>query len=139
MKFYKCNICGKIIAIVKETTTDTYCCGQVMREILPKTDEGGLEEKHVPVVIKDKTKLTVFIGELPHPMNIDHHIEWIAIRTNKGNQRKCVDNQEEAKAVFYLDEDEKVITVYAHCNLHGLWKRDLCPCANKEEGCTCTK
>lgn len=139
IKFYKCNVCGKIVAIVKDTGTETFCCGQTMKEIIPKTKEGDLEDKHVPVVIRDRTKLIVFIGEEPHPMDEEHHIEWVAIRTNKGNQRKCIDNQEEARVVFYLDENEKVITVYAHCNIHGLWKRDLCRCANKEEGCTCTK
>ena len=47
MKFYKCEICGKIVAMVKETPVDTMCCGQAMRELVPGTTDGATE-KHVP-------------------------------------------------------------------------------------------
>ena len=33
MKFYRCSICGKIIAMVKETNVDTICCGKPMVEV----------------------------------------------------------------------------------------------------------
>ena len=35
MKFYKCDICGKIVAMVRETAVDTICCGKPMRELVP--------------------------------------------------------------------------------------------------------
>ena len=139
MRFYKCSICGKIVAVVNEGAGETICCNLPMEELTPKTEEGALDEKHIPVLVRENNKLTVFIGELPHPMDTNHHIEWIALCTNKGNQRKYINNQKEAKVTFNLDPDEKVLVVYAYCNIHGLWKRDLCACTFRKDICACMK
>ena len=48
MKFYRCDVCGKIVAMVKETAVSTICCGKPMRELVPGTTDGAAE-KHVPV------------------------------------------------------------------------------------------
>ena len=37
MKFYKCKICGKVIAMLKDTGVDTICCGSEMVEIKAST------------------------------------------------------------------------------------------------------
>ena len=44
VKFYRCKICGKIVAIVNETAVPTICCGQEMYELLPNTTEGAFED-----------------------------------------------------------------------------------------------
>ena len=121
MKFYKCEICGKIVAMVKETPVDTMCCGQAMRELVPGTTDGAAE-KHVPVYTLEGNTVKVKIGSVEHPMTDAHHIEWIAIETENGNQRKELKPGDKPEATFALIPRDKVKSVYEYCNLHGLWK-----------------
>lgn len=121
MKFYKCEICGKIVAMVKETPVDTMCCGQAMRELVPGTTDGAAE-KHVPVYTLEGNTVKVKVGSVEHPMTDAHHIEWIAIETENGNQRKELKPGDKPEATFALVPRDKVKSVYEYCNLHGLWK-----------------
>jgi len=120
-KFYKCEHCGNIIAMVKNTGVPVVCCGEKMKEIVPGTVDASLE-KHVPVFeIKDNV-VFVTVGAALHPMEEKHFIEWISLQTSAGNQRKVLKPGAEPKAQFALCEGETVEAVYAYCNLHGLWK-----------------
>lgn len=121
MKFYKCEICGKIVAMVKETPVETMCCGQAMRELVPGTTDGAVE-KHVPVYTVEGNTVTVKVGSAEHPMADVHHIEWIAIETENGNQRKELKPGDKPEATFALVPHDKVKSVYEYCNIHGLWK-----------------
>ena len=121
MKFYKCEICGKIVAMVKETPVDTMCCGQPMRELVPGTTDGA-KEKHVPVYTVAGDTVTVKVGSAEHPMMDAHRIEWIAIETENGNQRKELKAGDKPEATVALVPYDKVKSVYEYCNLHGLWK-----------------
>ena len=121
MKFYKCEICGKITAMVKETPVDTMCCGQAMRELVPGTTDGAAE-KHVPVYTVEGNTVKVKVGSAEHPMTDAHHIEWIAIETENGNQRKELKAGDKPEATFALVPRDKVKSVYEYCNIHGLWK-----------------
>ena len=120
MKFYKCKHCGKIIAIVNEKPVPTICCGEAMVEMVPNTEDGA-HEKHIPVYKVEGNIVHVEVGEVLHPMLEGHYIEWIALETNFGNQRKKLKPGEEPKADFALLPEEKVIRVIEHCNLHGLY------------------
>lgn len=120
MKFYKCKHCGKIIAIVNERKVPTICCGEPMEEMIPNTSDGA-HEKHVPVVEVEGNVAHVKVGEVEHPMLEAHYIEWIALETNFGNQRKKLNPGDAPKADFALLPGEKVIRVVEHCNLHGLY------------------
>lgn len=121
MKYYVCEHCGNIIEKVNDAGVPVMCCGQKMTEIIPGTSDGALE-KHVPVFSVDGNKVSVTVGEVEHPMLEAHYIEWIAVETSKGFQRKMLKPQEAPKAEFFITEDESVEAVYAYCNLHGLWK-----------------
>ena len=121
MKFYKCDVCGKIVAMVKATDVDTVCCGQPMRELVPGTTDGAME-KHVPVYTVSGSTVTVKVGSVEHPMTDAHRIEWIAIETESGNQRKELKAGDKPEATFALVPQDKVKSVYEYCNLHGLWK-----------------
>ena len=121
MKFYKCEICGKIVAMVKETPVETMCCGQAMRELVPGTTDGAAE-KHVPVYTVEGNTVKVKVGSAEHPMTDAHHIEWIAIETENGNQRKELKPGDKPEATFALVPRDKVKSVYEYCNIHGLWK-----------------
>lgn len=120
MKFLKCKICGKIVAVVNERQVPTICCGQPMEEMVPNTSDGAVE-KHVPVFEVEGNIVHVKVGSVDHPMLDNHYIEWIAIQTNLGNQRKVLKPGEKPEAEFALLPGEKVLAVLEHCNLHGLF------------------
>ncbi len=121
MKFYRCKHCGQIIAIVKKTGARIVCCGEEMEEIIPGSVDASLE-KHVPVYEVKGNEVMVKIGSVDHPMIPEHYIEWVAIQTNNGNQRKTLKPNEAPVVKFALGEGDKVEAVYAYCNLHGLWR-----------------
>ena len=121
MKFYRCPHCGQIIAIVKATGVPIVCCGEPMAEVVPGTTDASLE-KHVPVVNVEGNTVHVRVGSASHPMVPEHYIEWIAIQTKLGNQRKQLSPGDEPKSCFSICDGDEVETVYAYCNLHSLWK-----------------
>ena len=121
MKFYRCKHCGQIIAIVKGTGVPVKCCGENMEEIIPGSVDAAVE-KHVPVYEVKDGKVLVTVGSVNHPMLDEHYIEWIAVQTKSGNQRKSLAPGAEPKACFSICEGDEVEAVYAYCNLHGLWK-----------------
>ena len=121
MKFYRCKHCGQIVAVVKATGVPIICCNEPMEEIVPGTTDAAVE-KHVPVYTVDGTKVTVKVGSVEHPMQPEHYIEWIALKTNSGNQRKALKSSDKPEAVFAINEGDTVEAVYAYCNLHSLWK-----------------
>ena len=122
LKFYKCKHCGNIIAVVKASGAPISCCGEKMTEIVPGTADAAVE-KHVPVVEIKDGKVIVTVGEVAHPMAPEHYIEWIAISTDQGNQRKILEPGDKPMACFALCDGEKLEAAYAYCNLHGLWKK----------------
>jgi superoxide reductase len=124
MEFHKCAICGKIVAMVKDGVPDTICCGKPMQKLIPNTSDGA-GEKHVPSAQAKDEVLSVKVGAVEHPMTEAHHIEWIAIETTVGNQRKVLDPLGKPETMFALLPGEKVKSVYEYCNLHGLWKLDI--------------
>ena len=93
-----------------------------MKEIIPGTVEAS-KEKHIPVYTIEGNKVLVTVGEVEHPMQEEHYIEWISIQTKYGNQRKTLKPGEEPKKCFTICEGDEVEAVYAYCNLHGLWKK----------------
>ena len=124
MKFLYCEKCKKMVGVIRDHGCPTMCCGQPMTELVPGTSDGAFE-KHVPSVKCDGNIVTVRIGEVDHPMLPEHHIEWIALETKQGMQRKPLDPAGEPEAKFALVEGDAPVAAYEFCNLHGLWKKDL--------------
>ena len=120
MKFVKCEVCGKIVAVVNDSACPTKCCGQPMQEIVANTQDGA-REKHLPVYKVEGNIVHVVVGEVEHPMLENHYIQWIILETNKGNQRKKLNPGEKPEADFALLPGEEVVAVYEYCNLHGLY------------------
>ncbi len=121
MKFFVCEKCGNLVEMVKESGVPMMCCGQKMTELIPGTSDGAAE-KHVPVCKVEGNTVIVEVGSVEHPMLEEHFIEWIAIETKKGAQRKTLKAGEKPCAAFTLTDDDEVVAAYAYCNLHGLWK-----------------
>ena len=122
-RFYICATCGKIIAIVNDVKVPTICCGEKMTEIIPGTINASTE-KHVPIFKIENNKVYVSVGEAEHPMVEEHYIEWISLQTNFGNQRKLLKPDQKPEVCFAILDGEEVESVYAYCNLHGLWKNE---------------
>ncbi|MBO5136867.1 MAG: desulfoferrodoxin [Spirochaetaceae bacterium] len=85
----------------------------------------GAKEKHIPVVKVEGNNVTVKVGSMAHPMTQEHYILWIMLRTDKGFMYRILEPNQEAVACFTLQENEKPLTVYEMCNIHGLWKTEL--------------
>ena len=121
MKFFKCAHCGNIIAYVEDKGVPVVCCGEKMTEIIPGTTDAAAE-KHVPVVLHNGSEIEVKVGSAEHPMIAEHYIQWIAIETKQGAQRKILSPNDAPKAVFALADGDEFVAAYAYCNLHSLWK-----------------
>ena len=120
-KFYKCAVCGQIIAMVKETGVPVICCGSPMKEMVAGTTDASVE-KHVPEYMIEDGVVKVNVGAVEHPMTEEHFIEWVSLQTTKGNQRKALKPTQKPYVEFLIEKDDRVEAVYAYCNLHGLWK-----------------
>ena len=122
-KFFVCEHCGNLVGMIHDAGVPMMCCGQKMTALVPNTVEAS-GEKHKPVVNVEGNTVTVNVGSVNHPMLPEHFIEWISIHTTQGNQRKTLQPGSEPKAVFALADGDSVVSAYAYCNLHGLWKAD---------------
>ena len=121
-KLYRCSHCGNIISFLENKGVNVNCCGEPMQELKPNTTDAA-QEKHVPAAVRDGSKLTVTVGSVAHPMTEEHHIAWIMVAEKDRTQRASLLPTASPCAEFSVSESP--VTVYAYCNLHGLWTADL--------------
>lgn len=122
LKFFVCKHCGNIISYVRPSGVKVVCCGEPMQELIPNSTEAATE-KHIPVIVREGNKVTVTVGSVEHPMTPEHHIEWICLQTKEGRQRKELKPGEKPVREFFISPEDEVVSAYAFCNLHGLWKK----------------
>lgn len=120
LKFFRCNLCGKVVAVIEDSAADLVCCGEPMTELVPGSVDASVE-KHVPHVTKNGNDLTVQVGSEIHPMLANHRIDWVVIETNKGCQMKRLRLDSTPVVHFAMEAGEQLEKVYAYCNVHGLW------------------
>ncbi len=123
MKYYLCEICGNLVELIKIGGGELVCCGEPMKELVPKLKEEG-NEKHLPVIIREGSKVIVKIGSIEHPMTKEHYIEWVSIFYNNKHQRIKLDPTSKPEVTFDV-EDFKTMEIYSYCNIHGLWKTTI--------------
>lgn len=123
--FYHCERCGNIVALIEMGGGALTCCGQAMTKLRANSTDAA-QDKHIPFVTVQGGKIKVSVSYEPHPMGAGHYIEWIALVSDDKVDVKYLKPGEELKAEF---SEVKSGTVYAYCNLHGLWKTEL----NSEE------
>ncbi|HBE02193.1 MAG: desulfoferrodoxin [Spirochaetes bacterium GWF1_41_5] len=117
---YKCEKCGNIIEGLWNGKPSVSCCGQEMTELKANTVDAS-KEKHVPVIERNGSKVTVKIGSAAHPMQPEHYILFIEVLAgDKVYRHDLKTGDTAAQAVFCIEE--KNLTVRAYCNLHGLWE-----------------
>ena len=97
----RCKSCGAMVKVLQDCTCDDCgikCCGEEMETLVPNSVDASFE-KHVPQV--ERVEDEIFV-KVMHPMEKEHYIEWISM-------------------VKYVPN----ATVYAYCNKHGLWKKEI--------------
>ena len=119
LEVYKCDVCGNIIEVLHGGKGELVCCGKPMNLIKANTVDAA-KEKHVPVSDKIPWGVKVKVGDVEHPMEEKHFIEWIEIIADGKAYRQFLDPGQAPEAFFSVEADE--ISVLAYCNVHGLWK-----------------
>lgn len=117
----ECKSCHSLVKVLEDCKCDNcgiQCCGTQMIELKPNSTDASFE-KHVPTFEISGNEIIVKVN---HPMEKDHFIEWITlVKENKEMTVKLYPEQN-AEAIFpYMPG----ATIYAYCNKHGLWKKDV--------------
>jgi len=150
--FFRCPVCGSVIVkhIPKDgiqSDNEILCCGTKMIK-LELTQDPQLKKEHEMAFavfggfFKNTIRLTVDDGM--HPMDDDHHIEWMYLRTYQGGQIKYLPLHRSSAAMFMMAEEDSYVYCnrevcrmgwehcqfqckrlnigYAYCNKHGLFR-----------------
>ncbi len=117
-QIYKCNICGNIVEMTHGGAGELVCCGAPMEQQFAKTEDEGVE-KHKPTIERNDTGVIVRVGEITHPMESEHYIEWIEVVTEHRVYRKYLEPGSEPQVEFFLEAEH--LAARAYCNVHGLW------------------
>lgn len=117
---YRCNVCGNITEVLHPSMGELVCCGQPMQLLVEWTTDAATE-KHVPVIEKVDEWILVKVGEIDHPMEEAHYIEWIEVIDGDKVYRQQLHPNQEPKALFPVEFNDGLIA-REYCNLHGLWR-----------------
>lgn len=118
-QIYKCNVCGNIVDVVHGGAGELVCCGQPMKLFTENTVDAA-REKHVPVVEKVDGGFKVKVGQVPHPMEAKHWIEFVEIIADGRSYRQYLNPGDTPEAFFQIAAEK--VSAREYCNLHGLWK-----------------
>ena len=120
-KIYRCEICGNIVEVLHEGPGALVCCGKGMIEMDEKSQDQGLE-KHVPIIEVTDDIAKVKVGDIPHPMEEAHYIEFIQLLVDDNVYTKYLKPGDLAEVEFKLPKEYTNISAREYCNIHGLWK-----------------
>jgi superoxide reductase len=90
-----------------------------MELLQEKTADVGLE-KHVPVIEKTDSGIKVKVGDIPHPMEEKHYIEWVEIIADGKSCRVFLKPGDKPEAEFEIRPQR--VAAREYCSIHGLWK-----------------
>jgi superoxide reductase len=119
---YRCPVCSNIVEIYFGADGQLYCCGEPMK-LLPGNTTDAAKEKHVPVIEKIAGGYKVKVGEVAHPMEEDHYIQWIELITETQSYAKFLKPGDAPEAVFMIEAD--ALTAREYCNKHGHWRAEI--------------
>jgi superoxide reductase len=124
MKFYMSENYSNIITKLTSNGAPILVDGKELTLIQPGAIDAAVE-KHVPAVSVEGNLVRVNVGEVNHPMTPEHYIPWVALETSHGAQVRWLQPTDAPSVSFLLAEGEEAKVVYAYCNLHGLWQKEL--------------
>ena len=119
LEIYKCEVCGNIVEVVNGGDGELVCCGEPMKVMAENTVDAA-KEKHVPVIEMVDAGVKVKVGDVAHPMEEKHYIQWIEVIADGKTYRQFLNPGELPEAFFAVNAAE--LTAREYCNLHGLWK-----------------
>lgn len=117
-KCSKCNALFEVLEDCKCETCEITCCGLPMKDLIPNTEEAS-HEKHIPVFTIEKDNINITVN---HVMEEDHFIKWIKVITENEEITK---NFKPNETINLTVPYQKEMTIYAYCNKHGLWEREV--------------
>lgn len=118
---YKCEVCGNVVEGLWNGQPSVHCCGQPMSKLEANTVDAA-KEKHVPVIERDGSSVTVKVGSVDHPMTSEHYILFVELLVgDKVYRHDFKEGDTSAQATFAVSEEAGDMTARAYCNLHGLW------------------
>lgn len=118
-KLLKCKICGSVLEKLVQGPETANC--DDLEELTPKYDGEG-SQKHVPILERDGDNVIIKVGEITHPMEVEHQICFIELIDEDVTYRKTLKPGEEPKAVFKVETDINKLKTREYCNVHGLWE-----------------
>ncbi len=138
-EFYRCETCGNVIVKYaplsgKAGAFECSCCGKQMQRLIPKNASEQMDEHHMAFNIFggfDHNTIRITVDDGQHPMNTEHHIEWIYLRTFQGGQMKYLSSKSKSVTMFSLaNEDAFVFCGRDVCKYLqiSVQKRPLCIC-----------
>ena len=100
-KIFKCEDCGSIVEVLVDAHEEKVCCDS-----------------------SKNNEVTVAVGEVQHPMDDDHFIQFVELIVGDERYIKHFKPGDVPKATFTVDADllaanEAIAREF--CNLHGLW------------------
>lgn len=117
----KCASCGALVKVIEDCTCENCgikCCGEEMKLLVPNSVDAAVE-KHVPNYEKVEDEIFVTVN---HVMEKEHFIEWVClVADNKEYWIKLYPEQNAECRFPYIPGS----TLYAYCNKHSLWKKDV--------------
>lgn len=117
----RCEKCGAIVKVLEDCKCEgcgIVCCGEQMKLQVPNSVDAAVE-KHVPTyeIVEDE-----ILVKVNHVMEKEHYIEWVSlVKENKEITVKLYPEQNAEVRLPYI----KGATIYAYCNKHGLWKKEI--------------
>lgn len=117
----KCKKCGAIVKVIEDCKCPgcgIQCCGEEMTKLVPNSVDAAVE-KHVPSYEIQDNKIIVKVN---HVMEDEHYIEWVSLVSDNKEKTVYFKPGQDAVAKFCY---HKGSTLYAYCNKHGLWKKDV--------------
>ncbi len=113
----KCKCCGAVVKVLNDSECIS-CCGEKMEKVVPNSVEASFE-KHIPQYEVNGECILVKVN---HVMEEDHYIEWISMVSDNKQCIKYFKPGDNAETKFHYIPGS---TIYAYCNKHGLWKKDV--------------
>ena len=117
----KCSKCNAIVKVINNCEDDNcgiMCCGEKMETLIPNSVDAAVE-KHVPTYEIEGKKINIKVN---HVMDEDHYIEWVSMVSECKECTKYFEPGKVAETHFkYIPGS----TLYAYCNKHGLWKKEI--------------
>lgn len=123
-QIFKCEICGNVVEILDAGNESLVCCDEPMCLMEASHEDKGAE-KHLPVAESTVDGIIVKVGDVPHPMEKEHHIQWIEVVDGDRVVRVYLKPGQDPQAVFAGIPVGVILREF--CNVHGLWETTYQP------------